>query len=154
MNRVLLLLVLFVPALAWAHEGHAPANTDFATDRCAECNMFVTSRQYAAQIVGSGAPLFFDDIGCLVQYERQGKVAPDAVHARYVRSVNTDAWLDVRKAIWVTTKDVRTPMGYGLHAFADQAAAQAFVQGKKNAKVVAWADVPALVPASMGMGKM
>jgi copper chaperone NosL len=153
MKRILLpLLLVALLAPLWAHEDHQPAITDFQSDRCAECNMVVNSRTYAAQIVGSGKPLFFDDIGCLVQYERQGKIQADAVHARFVRSVTTDAWLEVTKAVWVSTKDIRTPMGYGLHAFPDRQAAEAFVVGKSGAKVVTWKDLPALIPAKTGMG--
>jgi copper chaperone NosL len=146
--------LIFVAAGAWAQAVPGPATTDFRSDVCAECNMAVTSKSYAAQIVGPAKPVFFDDIGCLVQYERQGKIDPKAVAARYVRTVAGDAWVAVDKAVWVLTKDVRTPMGYGLHAFADQKSADAFAVSKKG-KVVSWADAQAAVPAAMGaMGKM
>jgi len=131
-----------------------PAETDFKSDRCAQCNMVVNNKSYAAQIVGPVAPLFFDDIGCLVQYERTGKVAAADLKARFVRSVEGNAWLDVSEAFWVQTKDVRTPMGYGFHAFTDKKAAEAFAKGKKMAQVLTWAEVTKAVPASGGMGKM
>jgi copper chaperone NosL len=150
-NGILILAVLLTAPLAWAHEGHEPAETDFKSDICAECQMAVTSRSYAAQIVGSGNPLFFDDIGCLIQYERQGKVAADAIHARFVRSVAGDAWLRVDKAFWVLTKEVRTPMGYGLHAFADQKSAESFSATKAGSRLLTWKDVPMAVPAGTGM---
>lgn len=159
MTRFLILVVvLLFASQAWAHDAHEPAETDFKSDICAECKMLVTSKSYAAQIVGSSAPLFFDDIGCLVQYERQGKIAVDEVHGRFVRSVAGDAWLPVKDAFWVLTRDVRTPMGYGLHAFADKKGADGFVKGKTGAKVLAWKDVPMAVPSrdgmADGMGKM
>jgi len=151
--------LLLTGGLAFAQQGPLPAETDFQSDLCAECQMVVTSRSYAAQIVGPGGPLFFDDIGCLVQYERQGKVAADQVRGRFVRSVAGDAWLPAQEAFWVLTRDVRTPMGYGLHAFADQKTADAFRKGKTGAKLLDWNEVPLAVPArngmSMdGMGKM
>lgn len=158
MKSWILILAVFTAPLAWAHEGHEAAETDFKSDLCAQCNMAVTSRSYAAQIVGSGKPLFFDDIGCLVQYERQGKVAADAVHTRFVRSVAGDAWLRVDQAFWVLTKEVRTPMGYGLHAFADLKSAETFAAQKAGSRILAWKDVAMTVPAgngmSSGMGKM
>ena len=153
MKRLILLGALgLLASVAWAQTAPPPATTDFKSDLCVVCKMAVTSKSYAAQIVNDGKPLFFDDIGCLVQYERQGKIIPEAVKARYVRSVAGDAWLLAEKAVWVTTKDVRTPMGYGFHAFADKKAAEAFVKGHKMAQVVAWADVQKQVPDSMGMG--
>jgi len=67
-----------------------------------------------------------------------------------VRSVLAGAWLPVEKAVWVITKEVRTPMGYGLHAFADQEDADNFLKAHKNAKTLSWKDVPSAVPDGMG----
>jgi len=144
-------LVVLV-STAWAQTVPPPATTDFKSDICAVCKMAVTSKSYAAQIVSDGRPLFFDDIGCLVQYERKGQIMPDAVKARYVRSVAGDGWLLAEKAVWVTTKDVRTPMGYGFHAFSDRKSADAFVKAHKMAQVLAWVDVQKQVPDSMAKG--
>lgn len=154
MKHFLFLGTLVVLAsVAWAQTVPPPATTDFKSDLCVVCKMAVTSKSYAAQIVSDGKPLFFDDIGCLVQYERQGQIKP-AAKARYVRSVVGDAWLQAEKAVWVTTKDVRTPMGYGFHAFTDQTAAEAFVKAHKMAQVVTWADVQKQVPDAAGSGSM
>lgn len=153
MKQFLFLAALaFLGSTAWAQTVPPPADTDFKSDICAVCKMAVTSKSYAAQIVNDGKPLFFDDIGCLVQYERKGQIMPEAVKARYVRSVAGDTWLLAEKAVWVTTKDVRTPMGYGFHAFADKKAAEAFIASHKMAQQIAWADVQKMVPDSMGMG--
>jgi len=153
MKKFLFLSALVVLAsTAWAQTLPPPAATDFKGELCAVCKMAVTSKGYAAQIVSDGKPLFFDDIGCLVQYERQGLIKAEAVKARYVRSVAGDAWLQAEKAVWVTTKDVRTPMGYGFHAFADKKAAEAFLATHKMAQLIAWAQVQKQVPDSMGMG--
>lgn len=153
MNRILFLgLWVALTTLAWAQTPPAPAATDFQSDLCAVCKMAVTSKSYAAQIVTEGKPLFFDDVGCLIQYERRGQILPEAVRARYVRSVAGDAWLAVETALWVTTKEVRTPMGYGFHAFADKPAAEAFLASHPQARLVGWAEAKGLVPESMGMG--
>ena len=146
-------LVVFGPA-AWAQTVPPPAATDFKSDICAECKMAVTNKSYAAQMVSDGKPLFFDDIGCLVQYERQGQITPEAVKARYVRSVAGNGWLEVDTAVWVTTKDVRTPMGYGFHAFADKKAAEAFIASHKMGRLITWADVQKLVPDAPDSGSM
>jgi copper chaperone NosL len=135
---------------AWGQTSPPPAPTDFKSDVCAECHMVVTSKSYAAQIVSDGKPLFFDDIGCLVKYQREGKIKDASVKARYVRSVLADAWLAVDQAVWVTTKGVRTPMGYGLHAFPEQRAAAEFLKANKDAKILSWKDVPSAVPDGMG----
>ncbi len=112
--------------------------------------MKVTSPSYAAQIALADKGLFFDDIGCLVQYARAGKVKAQDIQAQYVRTVAGDAWIDVTKAVWVQTKDVRTPMNYGYHAFADNTSAEEFAKGKKMAKVVTWKELTMASFAPMG----
>lgn len=152
MKRMLTTLaVLLAAGTLWGHEGHKPAETDFQGDRCAECRMAVTDRSYAAQIVGSGISLFFDDAGCLVQYERQGKISGEAVHGRFVRAAAGGSWLAVEKAVWVLFRGVRTPMGYGLHAFADTQGAEAFVQDKTGARLLSWKEALEAVPAKKRM---
>jgi len=147
MKQILLLASAFLLAASlWAHEGHHPAETDFASDICAQCQMAVTSPKYAAQITLEDKALFFDDIGCLVQYEKQGKAQGLEIHARYVRRAGGEGWVAVEKAFWITTKEVRTPMGYGYHAFADQKAADAFVQAHPGARPITWADLVKAVP--------
>jgi len=152
MNKLatLLALVLLTSAV-WAHEGHPAAETDFKTDVCAQCQMKVTSPLYAAQLTLEDGAVFFDDIGCLVQYERQGKAKGLDIHARFVRTADGKAWVALDDAVWVSTKAVRTPMGYGFHAFADRKAADAFLKGKKDAKLLTWGEVQKAIPDQMGM---
>jgi copper chaperone NosL len=139
MHRLSLVFAFcLVVTAAWA-QAPGPVDTDFKSDSCAQCHMAVTSTSYAAQIVVGGKALFFDDIGCLVQYERKAKVDPKA--GRYVRTADGAAWVSVDLAVWVLNKDVRTPMGYGFHASAP---------GTRVSQPLTWKDVQAAVPAKMG----
>ena len=60
----------------------------------------------------------------------------------YVQDLNTHAWVALEKAYYVVSKEVPTPMGYGIHAFASKAAASSFAKARKEAaKVVTLADL-------------
>jgi copper chaperone NosL len=81
---------------------------------CARCTMLISSDSNAAQSQAHGrSTRFFDDIGCLA--------ADPEAHAgdanRYVRLVS-GAWATTGDAWFARSASVRTPMDYGILAFA------------------------------------
>jgi copper chaperone NosL len=97
---------------------------------CVECGMLVAEDRFCgASLVeheGRREYVFFDDIGCMLDYEhdKQGRVR---VLERYVRDYHTRAWVPGLDAAYVLAdrESLRTPMGSGIAAFADRAAALA-----------------------------
>ena len=108
-----------------------PVEVDTRNDACAWCRMGVSDLRTAAQLV---APLeearFFDDIGCLRDYLRQGATLPPGAVA-YVADHRTRAWLRADGAVYVQAPALVTPMSSGIAAWADEAsrAADASVPG-------------------------
>ena len=139
-TTLLLALILAFPSAAQAEDAK-PAVLDPAIDACAQCKMSVKDSGYAAQVIaGDGRVYKFDDIGCLLTYLSANPSVKAA--ARYVQDSSTHAWVALEKAYYVVTKEVPTPMSYGIHAFASKAAAASFAQARKDgAKVVALADL-------------
>jgi copper chaperone NosL len=119
---------------------------DPAIDACAQCKMSNKDSGYAAQaIAADGRVYWFDDIGCLFAFQSaEGSVK---IAARYVQDAQFHKWLALEKAFFVQSKEVATPMGYGIHAFASKAAATSFAKARKDgAKVVGVGDL-VVVPA-------
>lgn len=89
---------------------------------CAQCGMLVSDIRFAAAYrTQGGESRVFDDIGCLRQAvhtspERRPAAFwfHDAVHG---------GWLDGRRSLFVVSPDIHTPMGGGILAFEDPAAA-------------------------------
>ena len=80
--------------------------------------MLVSDRRHAAELLpapGSGARMFFDDPGCLVQYVADRARAPRGL---WVREAGGDRWLDARAAR--SARGARTPMDFGFEARADE----------------------------------
>jgi len=143
------LLTIFLAATGLA-AGQAmatpPATLDPAIDACAQCQMSVKDSGFAAQaIADDGRVYWFDDVGCLFAY-----LAGDTsikIAARYVQDEQTRKWQALEKAFFVQSKEVATPMGYGIHAFASKAAAAGFAKSRRDgAKVLALGDL-AVSPA-------
>lgn len=82
----------------------------------------------------------YNDIGCAVRARneecatRQGLFDSNAL----VYDFRSGEEIAAEKAFFVLTKDVRTPAGYGVAAFKDQAQADAFSAEHGKAKVVKW----------------
>ena len=88
---------------------------------CSRCGMLISSDDHSAQSQAHGrSTRFFDDIGCLAS-------DPDADAAdanRYVRLVS-GAWATTGSAWFARSATTKTPMDYGILAFATEDEARA-----------------------------
>lgn len=100
-----------------------PVAIVWTEDSCAECRMAVSDHKFAAELVKpDGSYLAFDDIGCLVEHVR-GQGAGQG-SAMYVVNFSNEEWLDAETAAFLYSKELPTPMSYGIAAFPDPAAAK------------------------------
>ncbi|WP_414050891.1 nitrous oxide reductase accessory protein NosL [Macrococcus animalis] len=98
--------------------------------KCAACDMKVYQKdhkhgKYSAQAIGEdGKNYFFDDLFCLLNYERKsGK----KMKARFVRDHNSLEWINVDKANFVKG-DIKTPMNVGIASFKTEKEAKVFAE--------------------------
>ncbi|ANB57431.1 nosL family protein [Anoxybacillus sp. B7M1] len=97
---------------------------------CAFCNMKVYSKneelgKFTAKLIkANGQVVFFDDIGCMLNYERDMK---EEGAKKYVRDYQTYDWIEMDQAI-VVKADIQTPMKYGFALFKDKEEAEEYVQ--------------------------
>ena len=61
-------------------------------------------------------PFFYDDIGCMFIDIAAG--ARKSGYAAFVADLDTSAWIPARDAFFVKSGEVKSPMGYGIAAFA------------------------------------
>ena len=102
--------------------------------------MLVSSEANAAQSRVSGqATRFFDDIGCLAADSE----ARSEGTARYVR-LASGGWATTESAHFAKSADARTPMDYGILAFATATEAQT---ADRDKQARSWADILKLVEA-------
>jgi uncharacterized lipoprotein YehR (DUF1307 family) len=109
---------------------------------CVFCNMKVYPKEHelgkftAKSATENGDVLFFDDIGCLFNYERDHSETAK----KYVRDYNTLEWIELQNAT-VVKADIKTPMNYGYAFFAKKEDADKFVSEQPGAMIVSWEDV-------------
>lgn len=91
-----------------------------AEDICGYCRMAISEKQYAAQFVDrEGQPFKFDDIGCMIEHLKTRKNRAD-IAAYFVADFESRSWLKAEDAVLVRSKDLKTPMGFGIVAFKDR----------------------------------
>ena len=123
-----------------------------ADARCPICGMYPARfPRWAAQLIfKDGATHFFDSPVDLFMYletpERFGSERkPADVATIYVADFRSGAWLPARQAVFVRDSRARGPMrGPDLPAFADAAAAQAFI-AEQGGRALSFAQIDASV---------
>ena len=120
--KVLMLLAL-AATVACVARADGPPDIEVDRTACAHCGMLISEPMYAAAYRSPGhAPRVFDDIRCLV--DAAGR-EPDADDLRFwVHDAASAAWIDGGEAVFVASPALRTPMGGGLIAYRDPAAAR------------------------------
>lgn len=103
-----------------------PPTLRMGRDECAECGMIISEDRFSSALLierdGIREHILFDDIGCMLDYERSH--ADQAVKERFVHEHDTRAWRTASGSAFVCSDSITTPMGSGLAAFADTAAAE------------------------------
>jgi copper chaperone NosL len=120
---------------------HEPGEDDV----CAFCNMKVYSKAdpmgvFTAQAkTKDGEYVFFDDSGCLLNYQRRDEVEYEE---KWVRDYVTSEWIDADSAVPVKA-EIKTPMKYGYAFFKDKESAEKFMSdnGEKNPELAAWEQI-------------
>lgn len=132
LHAVLVLLAMLAPASCGRRALSGPPELHLGRDECAECGMMINEdRCSAAALVdrdGRAEYVLFDDIGCLLDYERSNDRGDRPID-RFVHDYHTRRWVSAGAAAYlVTSRDkIATPMGSGIVAFAERSAAEAAV---------------------------
>ena len=86
-------------------------------DMCERCQMAVSERKYAVQIINptSNKVYKFDDIGCAVLWLQEEHIAWSGSAIIWITDAKTGKWIDAKTAIY--TDDSITPMAFGFAAY-------------------------------------
>jgi copper chaperone NosL len=96
----------------------SPPQIRFGEQECDWCRMLVSDERFAAALVfeqeGTVTKLAFDDINCVFSYLADHPVA--GPYHVYTHDLDTRAWLDARKAFFVCSAKLETPMASQIAA--------------------------------------
>jgi copper chaperone NosL len=110
-----------------------PANIHLGKDSCAKCKMIISQTQYGGQIQEKDQPAeFFDDLGCLLAQRSRGNSTTRII---YVRSFPNGNWLKEDQAFYAVSKEIMSPMGYGIVAFSTKESAENYAKQFRDSKI-------------------
>jgi len=120
-------VILLLAACAPASGEPEPPEIAYGMDICAECNMIISDPRFAAAtLTQDGVMSKFDDAGGMFNFH--AKHPELEVRAWFVHDYHTEEWTRGETAFFVKSPDVQSPMGYGIAAFNDRGAAEAFAR--------------------------
>jgi len=114
-----MLLAVLLAGCAAAAAG--PPQVHWGVDECSHCHMILSEPRYAAVARNAtGEEARFDDLGCLRDWWPAHSSERWDV---WVHDARGEQWLPSASA-WFADTDTHTPMGSGILAFLDEAAAE------------------------------
>ncbi len=119
-----LLVAALLAACAPASTEPQPPEIIIGQTLCDSCGMIISEAKYAAAtIMVNGETRKFDDISEMIKYHMMDH--PEAqVKIWFVHDYYSKEWLRGETAFYVQSEKLKTPMGGGVAAFKDQAAAK------------------------------
>ncbi len=112
------------------------------TDNCHFCKMGISDTRFGGEIVTKKGKIYkFDDLHCLVSFLKGGGEEEKNISQTVtVLFEKPNSFLDVKKASFVISPELKSPMGSNAAGFSDNSAAQNFARGKQ-AETVTWSQL-------------
>ena len=136
-------VVLFVFFFSCSQE---PIPINYNHDQCDFCKMMISDPRYGAEIVTEKGKIYkFDSIECMPAFLRQVQMTNVNILSFWVVDFNTPQKLiNAYKAVYLHSKNLRSPMGLNLTAVNNQEAAQN-LQSRYQGQIISWAEVQLIV---------
>lgn len=146
MKRAFLLALLVA---ACGVTGPVPLAWNEAT--CTHCHMTLADQRFGAEIITTrGRALPFDDAGCAAKHLVTGETPANEVSSVWVIDyTRPDSLLAADSAVYVRSADFHTPMGSGVVAAPDSAAARQLAT-EHQGTVLTWREVQ-IIAAHRGL---
>jgi copper chaperone NosL len=120
----------------------APQPIKIGADTCSFCKMTISDNRFGGEIITKkGKAYKFDDIHCLVSFNKSGAVkAGDVDHTYLVKFNVPHNFIEASKATFFKSNEFRTPMGGNVAAFESEQDLRN-TNEKFKGTVVSWNDL-------------
>jgi len=135
------LVLLLLAGCGQTENTEEPPKIVYGQDVCDRCGMIINEENFAAAYWTTGGEARrFDDIGGMMAYLVE---EAEDVASYWVHDYASGEWIRAEESTFVLDRNLQTPMGFGIAAFADPAQAQALATGQEGAEVVSFAELQA-----------
>ena len=113
-----------------------PQEINFGEDACHYCSMTIVDRQHASQLVtDKGKSYKFDAIECMINHISES-TTPIALYL-VTDYTHPEALIDAKKATFIISSNIPSPMKANLSALESKAEAEA-LQASKGGELYTW----------------
>ncbi len=114
----------------------------YGKDNCYFCKMGIIDPKFGGEVVTKKSKVYkFDDIVCMVRFLQSGALKEEEIAKKVIINFEKENdFLDVNKAIFWVSPELRSPMGSNAAAFSTQQAA-ANMKGNKEGQLATWDDL-------------
>jgi copper chaperone NosL len=117
-RKIILIFSLLIMSCKSGGNFDQPPEIRYGEDPCDECFMLINESRFAATYITFDDQVKrFDDIGCLLLYQKEHD--EDVAHF-WVKDFNTQKWLKADNALFISSDSIQTPMGFGIIAFENE----------------------------------
>lgn len=117
-----------------------PEPINYGSDACHYCSMTIVDKQHAAEFVtDTGKAFKFDAIECMMNGLKDSDGTQIALYL-VTDFENAGQLIDGRKATYLISKNISSPMGGNLSAFENREAAD-MVQSEQTGELFTWQDL-------------
>jgi copper chaperone NosL len=122
---------------------------NYGKDNCYFCKMGIVDPKYGGEVVTKKSKVYkFDDLVCMVRFLQSGTLTENEIAKKVIINfVQKDSFgekengfLDVSKAVFWASPELRSPMGSNAAAFESQQAAEKAKAGK-DGLLLSWDDL-------------
>lgn len=133
--------LFFVMALLLSACGsNGPEEIKLNSDHCDFCKMTISNGKFGAELITQKGRVYkFDDLHCMISYEKENTVVPYKAH--FVGDYTKENKLvPAEKCFYIKGGTIKSPMGGNLAAFTNSKEQNEFRQ-KYNAVPMTWNEV-------------
>lgn len=115
---------------------------NYGKDNCYFCKMGIIDPKFGGEVVTKKSKIYkFDDVVCMVRFLQSGTLKDEEIAKRVIINFEKkNDFLDVEKAIFWISPELRSPMGSNAAAFSTQQAAEN-MKGNKEGQLATWNDL-------------
>lgn len=130
---VLMVIVISIVAIGCTTTEETLPRIRYGEETCDRCRMIISERRFASAYRTTDDILRkFDDLGCAVLHRAEQS---EEIKQFWAYDYEETAWLDRSQAFFVHSKDLLTPMGYGIVAAKTEKEARRLAE-KNNGQIV------------------
>ncbi len=136
MKKLISVLIIFISIfIGCSSEANKnePPKIILGQDPCDYCSMLINEYKFSSALwLENGEAKRFDDIGCMINFIQK---TDKKVLKTWVYDFHSKKPVEAEEAYYVVSKEIVTPMGFGIAAFKSKNEAEKYA-GKNNTEVI------------------